>query len=49
LLQGLLAKSVEGPRKQKLVAQIDHALSAMAGMLNTLLDIDQIEAGTVRP
>ena len=47
LLQGLLAKIVEGERAQKLVARIDETLGAMAGMLNTLLDINQIEAGTV--
>jgi two-component system CheB/CheR fusion protein len=49
LLQGLLAKSVEGHRAQKLVARLDETLGAMTGMLNALLDINQIEAGTVRP
>jgi two-component system, chemotaxis family, CheB/CheR fusion protein len=48
LLQGLLAKSVEGPKAQQLVARVDETLGAMTGMLNTLLDINQIEAGTVR-
>ena len=47
LIQALLAKTVEGERANKLVAQIDVTLDAMAGMLNTLLDINQIEAGTV--
>ena len=47
LLQGLLAKIVEGERAQKLVARLDETLGAMSGMLNTLLDINQIEAGTV--
>jgi two-component system CheB/CheR fusion protein len=47
LLQGLLAKTVEGERAQKLVARIDTTLSAITGMLNALLDINQIEAGTV--
>jgi two-component system, chemotaxis family, CheB/CheR fusion protein len=47
LLQGLLAKIVEGAKAQKLVARIDETLGAIAGMLNTLLDINQIEAGTV--
>ena len=47
LLQGLLAKPVEGERAQKLVARLDETLGAMSGMLNTLLDINQIEAGTV--
>jgi two-component system CheB/CheR fusion protein len=47
LLQGLLTKIVEGERAQKLVARIDETLGAISGMLNTLLDINQIEAGTV--
>ena len=47
LLQGLLAKIVQGAKAQKLVARIDETLGAIAGMLNTLLDINQIEAGTV--
>src|SRR5271169_3119796 len=48
LLQGLLAKNVVGDRAQKLVGLIDEALSAMTGMLNTLLDINQIEVGAVK-
>ncbi|MVZ96087.1 response regulator [Sphingorhabdus sp. IMCC26285] len=48
LLQGLLAKIVEGPKAQQLVKRVDDTLGAMSGMLNTLLDINQIEAGTVR-
>jgi two-component system, chemotaxis family, CheB/CheR fusion protein len=48
LLQGLLAKLVEGPKAQQLVARVDETLGAMTGMINTLLDINQIEAGTVR-
>ncbi|MGA3403633.1 MAG: chemotaxis protein CheB, partial [Acetobacteraceae bacterium] len=48
LLQGLLAKLVEGERAQKLVVRLDETLSAMSGMLNTLLDINQIEAGIVQ-
>jgi two-component system CheB/CheR fusion protein len=48
LLQGLLAKSVEGERARKLVGRIDETLGVMTGMLNTLLDMNQIEAGTVQ-
>ncbi len=48
LLQGLLAKVVEGERARKLVARLDETLSTMSDMLNTLLDINQIESGTVR-
>ena len=49
LLQGLLAKTVEGEKAKKLVARFDETLNAMSGMLNALLDINQIEAGIVRP
>ncbi len=49
LIQELLTKSVEGDRAQKLVARFSETLGAMSGMLNTLLDINQIEAGTIHP
>ncbi len=48
LLQGLLANKITGEREQKLLARFDDTLGAMSGMLNTLLDINQIEAGTVQ-
>ena len=48
LLQGLLARAVESDRDQKLVARIGETLGAMTGMLNALLDINQIEAGAVK-
>jgi two-component system CheB/CheR fusion protein len=48
LLQGQLAKTVVGEKPQKLVARLDETLGAISGMLNALLDINQIEAGTVR-
>ena len=48
LLQGLLAKKVVGDKAQDLVGRIDEALGAMTGMLNTLLDINQIEVGAVK-
>ena len=44
-----MAKTVEGEKAQKLVARLDETLGAMSGMLNTLLDINQIEAGTIQP
>jgi len=47
LLQGLLARTVQGERAQGLVVRFDETLGAMEGMLNTLLDINQIEAGVV--
>jgi len=48
LLQGLLAKIVEGDKAQKLVGRLDETLGAMTGMLDALLDINRIDAGTVR-
>ena len=48
LLQGLLFRNVEGQKAKDLVTRLDETLGAMTGMLNTLLDINQIEAGTVR-
>jgi two-component system CheB/CheR fusion protein len=48
-LQGLLAKAITGEREQELFRRQDQTLGAMAGMLNTLLDINQIEAGVVLP
>ena len=49
LLQGLLAKTAEGERAQKLVTRLGETLGSMSGMLDTLLDINQLEAGVVRP
>jgi two-component system CheB/CheR fusion protein len=49
LLQGLLAKTVTDEKSRDLVLRIDETLAAMSGMLNTLLDINQIEAGVIRP
>ncbi|MDZ4381736.1 MAG: chemotaxis protein CheB [Parvibaculum sp.] len=47
LLQGLLTKMVNGEDEKKLVVRLEATLAAMSGMLNTLLDLNQIEAGTV--
>ncbi len=49
LLKGLLAKNVVGEKAQLLLGRVDDALDAMTGMLNTLLDINQIEVGAVKP
>lgn len=48
LLQGLLKKAVEGEKARRLASRLDETVGAMASMLNTLLDINQIDAGTVR-
>jgi two-component system, chemotaxis family, CheB/CheR fusion protein len=47
LVQGLLAKIVDSEKARKLVTRLDETLGAMSGMLNALLDINQIEAGTI--
>ncbi len=49
LLRGILAKRIKDESGSRLVAKLDETLSAMSGMLNTLLDINQLEAGIVRP
>ena len=49
LLQELLVQTVEGDKPRKLLARFEQTLRAMAGMLNALLDINQIEAGAVQP
>ncbi len=49
LLQALLAKNVEGEKARSLLARLDDTLGAMTSMLDTLLDVNQIEAGVVQP
>ncbi|MPY69264.1 MAG: response regulator [Alphaproteobacteria bacterium] len=48
LLQGLLAKSAKDEKARKLLGRLGEALGAMSRMLNALLDLNQIEAGTIR-
>ncbi len=48
LLQGMLESKVKGEKEQRLVGRMNEALGAMTGMLNTLLDINQIEVGAVK-
>ncbi len=47
LLQSLLLNNITDEKAKKILGKFDDALGAMSGMLNTLLDINQIEAGTV--
>ena len=49
LLQALLASAVKGEKAPRLVERLGETLDAMTGMLNVLLDINQIEAGVVQP
>ncbi len=49
LLKELLVQAVEGERPQQLLSRFEQTLLTISGMLNALLDINQIEAGVVRP
>ena len=48
LLHEILAKQVKDEATLRLVGRLDETVSAMSGMLDTLLDINQLEAGIVR-
>jgi two-component system CheB/CheR fusion protein len=48
LLTGLLTSAVEGKRAHSLIKRLDQTLVTMSGMLNTMLDVNQIEAGIVK-
>ena len=47
LLQGLLAEKSSGQEAQTLLKRLDATVGVMSGMLNTLLDINQLEAGVI--
>ncbi len=49
LLQGMLEKRVNGSTTLKLVNRLEETVSTMSSMLDKLLDINQLEAGIVRP
>jgi len=49
LLQGLLEKSVEGEQSRVFVKRMEETLTSMSGILNTVLDTGQIEAGMMQP
>ncbi|MBC7801812.1 MAG: PAS domain-containing protein, partial [Gemmatimonadaceae bacterium] len=49
LVQDLLARAVSGEPAVALVHRLDETLDVMTGMLDTLLDLNQIEAGFVSP
>ena len=48
LLHEILAKKVEDEATLQLVGRLDETVSSMSSMLDTLLDINQLEAGIVR-
>ncbi len=52
LMRGILVKKIQADKKQEaldLVVKLDNTAAAMSRMLNTLLDINQLESGTVQP
>ncbi len=49
LLHGLLEKSADDPQSRIFVKRMEETLTSMSRILNTVLDIDQIEAGIVHP
>lgn len=49
LICGVMARRFDDPRLRELIANQDQALEVMSGMLNTLLDINQIDAGLTKP
>jgi two-component system, chemotaxis family, CheB/CheR fusion protein len=48
LLHEILAKKIEDEATLRLVGRLDETVSSMSSMLDTLLDINQLEAGIVR-
>jgi two-component system CheB/CheR fusion protein len=49
LMQGVLQKRVTDEAALQLIGKLGDTVGAMSGMLNTLLDINQLEAGIVFP
>ena len=49
LLQGMLEKRVRDEPTLKLVRRLDETVGTMSSLLDKLLDINQLEAGIVRP
>ena len=52
LVRGILAKKIKDKKNEEalmLVARLNETADALSGMLDTLLDINQLEAGSVRP
>lgn len=49
LLHYALARTVADPAGKEIIGDLGHALSLMSGMLDMLLDISRLDAGTVTP
>jgi two-component system CheB/CheR fusion protein len=51
LMRGVLERKIKADRKEEaleLLARLDNTAAAMSGMLDTLLDINQLAAGTIQ-
>jgi len=48
-LQGMLEEQRPDPEVQKIVAGIGHSIDTMSSMLSSLLDINRLETGNLRP
>jgi two-component system CheB/CheR fusion protein len=49
LLHGALRQRIKDQESLEVLAKAERTLEAMSGTLNTLLDINQLEAGVIRP
>ena len=49
LLLGVLAKRTAGPEAQAIVGKLENTIAGMSELLDTLLDINQIESGGLKP
>ena len=49
LLQAMLADGISDPGASRLIERLDKTIGAMSGLLDKLLDINQLEAGVVQP
>ena len=49
LLHGVLEKRVEDPESRATLAKLDDAVVYMTDLLDTLLDVNQVESGAIRP
>ena len=45
----MLAGGISDPRAPRLIERLDKTIGAMSGLLDKLLDINQLEAGVVKP
>jgi len=46
---GVLKGYVQGPRGEQALKQLEHGLGALKALLDSLLDVSQLDAGIVRP